>query len=175
MYQANKLENTVKITEIVKNKKKDPRYLEIKVDEEFSQDVGVLTNVIDERNKQPKDVGRPLLVNMHCARGVSALSRGREHSNYRGIVTVLIILLIISNLRFIYKIVSKKGEVFANQLMLNFTNREELITISGILEILYALHWMVTLPIVSFITEKYIGPKVSIPRTILFTIIVVNL
>ena len=175
MYQANKLENTVKITEIVKNKKKDPRYLEIKVDEEFSQDVGVLTNVIDERNKQPKDVGRPLLVNMHCARGVSALSRGREHSNYRGIVTVLIMLLIISNLRFIYKQVIRKGEVFTDQFILLLTNREEIVTVNGIFEILYALHWMITIPLISFIIECHIGPKIAISRMFYFSLVILNL
>ena len=65
IYQASKKENIVKIQEVKRKAKEDPMYLEVKIDEEFSQDFGSLTNKLDEVSKMAKEIGRPLLVNLH--------------------------------------------------------------------------------------------------------------
>lgn len=129
---ANKEERVIKLEEEKKGKKKeDPKTLEIKIDEDFPRDLHKLTNVIDEYNKGPSDLGRSLLMNSHSGRGVSALSRGMSHSNYRGIVTVLLILLIISNLKYILKQGADKGWVVGNTIVESITNPSHKFSWSG--------------------------------------------
>ena len=104
VYQTDKEESVLKLYQESKGNKKDnTKFLLWKIDESHPQDLTNLANYLDSKSKSPKEVGRPLHVNVHCARGVSALSRSATHSNYKGLVTVLLILLIISNLKNIMK------------------------------------------------------------------------
>ena len=104
VYQTNKDETVLKLYQEAKGKKKEiQKFLLLKIDESHPQDLTKLANYLDSKSKSIKEVGRPLSFNVHWARGVSALSRSATHSNYKGLVTVLLILLIISNLRNILK------------------------------------------------------------------------
>ena len=129
---ANQDERIIKIVEEVKDKKKEPKSLQVRMDEDKPQDLSKLCNAIDTHNKGPKEIGRPLLLNVHSGRGVSALSRGITHSDYRGIVTILLILLIISNMKNILKQGSQQGWYVGSIIFEFVTNPSSKITISGL-------------------------------------------
>ena len=104
VYQTNTDETILKLYQESKGKNNETqRFILLKMNESHPQDLTKLANYLNSQSKNPKDVGRPLSFNVHCARGVSALSRSAKNSNYKGLVTVLLILLIISNLKNILK------------------------------------------------------------------------
>lgn len=176
IHEADKHEHIVRIVETVdKHKKHQPVKIEIKIDDEFPRDLGDLTSLIDEISKAPKDVGRPILMNLHFARGVSALSRSSKNSNYRGIVTILVILLVASNIRIIFQQFREKGWEVGNAIYMTFQSSEGSFTLAKIVEFAYALHWFGTCPLISYITEKHIAIRSFIPRAFVFLIIILNL
>lgn len=59
---------------------------------------------------------------MNTGRGVSALSRNAENVNYRGIVSILVILLLLSNIQHIWKTVKHRGWVFGAAVYNNLTD-----------------------------------------------------
>jgi hypothetical protein len=175
--QASKNDSSVRLIEQSKGKKKieNVKSLEVRIDENFAQDLNKLTNILDEYNKNLKEVGRPLLINLHSGRGVSALSRGIDHSNYRGIVTVLLILLIISNLKYILKQGTDKGWTVGHYIYETVTNPGGKVSLDSLLHIGFAMHFFAVVPVISFLTEKLIAPISSIPRIILFSLIFLNM
>lgn len=115
------------------------------------------------------------MLNVHSGRGISALSRGITHSNYRGIVTILLILLIISNIKNIIKQGSQQGWAVGSKIVEFLVNPSSKVTISGLREFAFAMHFFVTCPIISFFTEKVLGANPSIPRWVVFSTIFMNM
>lgn len=175
VHEADKEERVIKLIQQVKNKKHEPKSLTIRMDEQHSNDLNKISNIIDSFNKNTKEIGRPLLLNVHSGRGVSALSRGKSHSNYRGIVTVLLILLIISNFKYILKQGSQKGWTVGNAIYETLTDPSSKITVGGLIHFAFAMNFFYTVPAISYITERFVGANQAIPRSILFALIFLNM
>ena len=90
-YQEEDDESIVKLTQETKKKSSQPKILLIKEDEGFPNDFQKVCNSIRDSGLDKKSIGRPILVNSHTGRGVSALSRNAENQSYRGLVNILII------------------------------------------------------------------------------------
>ena len=145
----------------------------IKEDEECPEDFLHIWTKLDEYSKSGIHVGRPIIVNIHTGRGVSALSRNAENVNYRGLVTILIILLIISNIQNIWRTVNERGWTFGSIVYNNLTDLNNFHPRN--IRYLLCIQFVLTSPIISFIIEGYIAPIQKIPREIVFALIVLNM
>jgi hypothetical protein len=162
----------VKLEQKVK-KDQQPRILFIRQDEATPNDFEIVCNLIRENSMEVKGIGRPILVNSHTGRGVSALSRNSDNRSFRGIVNILIILLVISNAQNIYRMINEEGWVMGSSLY-NLVTGESTWKLENIKYLLVVQH-MVTSPIITFVIEKYLAPNKSVPRIVVFALIVANL
>ena len=116
-YQEKDDESIVKLTQETKKKSSQPKILLIKEDEGFPNDFQKVCNSIRDSGLDKKSIGRPILVNSHTGRGVSALSRNAENQSYRGLVNILIIWLVFSNAQNILRLLNDQGWIFGKVLI----------------------------------------------------------
>ena len=166
-------EEFVKLEQIVRHKDQIPKTLLIKEDESCSHDFYLIWRKLDDLNKVGKEVGRPITINMNTGRGVSALSRNAENVNYRGIVSILVILLLLSNIQHILKTVKHRGWVFGAAVYNNLTDFDNY-RLSYVLYLLW-FQFVITCPSFSFVIEKYIAPNPKVSRKLIFFLIVLNM
>lgn len=164
----------VKLQQKVKGKNTKSKFLKIQHDERYPNDLSELWNALDEFSKSSVDIGRPLNYDVHVARGVSALSRNSEHTEYRGLVNILLILLVLSNIRFVISKGQAEGWAVGRLLFNTITGTKNLdmiqLTNFGI-----AMHWMATIPIISYIIERFIAIIEGMPRRLIFFFITLNM
>lgn len=110
-------ENIVKLEEKVRKDKDAPKVLFIKEDEENAKDFADVVAILDEISKSDKrEIGRCMVINVHTGRDVSALSRDKENSDYTGIVNILVLLLVLSNIKNIMKTFNERGWMLGAQI-----------------------------------------------------------
>ena len=138
----------MKLEQVIRHKDQVPKSIFIKEDESCPDDFNNILIKLDTHCKSGIQFGRPIIINMHTGRGISALSRNAENMNYRGLVTILIILLIISNIQNIWRMVNEKGWVFGVIIFNNLTDLNNFHPKK--LGYLLCLQFIVTSPIISF-------------------------
>ncbi|CAI2362448.1 unnamed protein product [Moneuplotes crassus] len=166
-------EQVAKLAEVVRKSQTKQKILMIKPHQNHSQDFEKVCNILREFAMAEKDIGRPIMVNSHTGRGISALSRNAENQSYRGIVNILIILLIASNAQNILKVLNEEGWVFG-KVWLDLFRNPTTFQLKNLRYLLYVQN-LVTGPLISLGIEKYFASCIKVPRAIVFVLILINL
>jgi len=114
-----------------------------------------------------------MVINMHTGRGVSALSRDADSIDYSGLVNILVILLVMSNIKNIMKTLNDKGWVFGGHILAALTDLHNFQFKN--MGYILCLQFVVTTPFFSFLIEKYLGANPKFPRKLVFFLIVLNM
>jgi len=173
IYLKGNQDGIVKLVQENTKGKEQSKVLMIKENENFSKDFHHITNLIRELNMTAKSIGRPIMMNTHTGRGVSALSRNAKDQSYRGLVNILVICLLMSNLHNILNTINGKGYQLGGSLYdIVFDPK-----ISGYnkLWLPICLQFWVSSPLISFLIEKYIASNKNVPRAIVFGLIALNM
>lgn len=174
IYLVGKDEGVVKLEQSArKDKDQQIKVILIKEDENCPNDFHRVCNIIREQSKAGKDLGRPIVINSHTGRGVSGLSRNAENSNYKGIVNILVILLILSNLHNVIKTIDENGWAFGNTILQTIIDLRNFEPRS--LKYVLSFQYLVSSLLISFGIEKYLAPNPSVPRPVVFALIVLNM
>ncbi|CAI2362233.1 unnamed protein product [Moneuplotes crassus] len=166
-------EQVAKLEEIVRNKETVHKILLIKPHEDHLDDFEKVCLVIREHSMGQKDIGRPILVNSHTGRGISALSRKAENQSYRGLVNILIILLVASNAHNILKVLKEDGWIFG-KIWIDVITSSAAFKLEYLKYLLYG-QFLFTGPLISVGIEKYLACSKKVPRLVVFILIVLNL
>jgi diacylglycerol O-acyltransferase 1 len=145
----------------------------IREDESCSHDFQVICSTIREANMSAGQVGRPIMSNSHTGRGVSALSRNAKGQSYRGLVNILVICLVMSNIQNILRTINEKGWIFGSTIYGVFVDPDTY----SINSVRYALclQFLITAPFISYLIEKFLGANRRVPRIVVFAAIIVNM
>ena len=111
---------------------------------------------------------------VHVARGVSALSRNSSHTEYRGLVNILIILLLVSNARILIAKAQTDGWIIGRLIFETITSPQRL-TVENYINFAIIMHWIIVAPIISYFIEKFLAVNAMVPRRVIWISIFLNM
>ena len=137
------------------------------------EDLIGIKNALDEYQKTTANLGRPLAYVVHTKKSQSLLAHSSKDVNFRGLMNVLVILLVATNIRHIIASYQKYSFLIFDTMLRQevrdqLKDPREYVTMVG----LFGLSFFV---MITFITEKYLAPSSRFPRKLLFAIIVINI
>lgn len=129
-----------------------------------------ICTILDETTKSGSEIGRPIVMNMHTGRGVSALARDKENRDFTGIVNILVLLLVLSNFKNIMKNIDERGWVVGTHFIDVLKHIDKMIP--DHIGYIISLQFLISSPVISYFIEKYLAPNPKMPRMLLFFLIV---